>query len=483
MLLLITKIVFSDALGKPISRSGNQAAFVEQEYQKRKRRFSALFRLGRLSQMTHRACLAGLSDALQLSNEQTRVWISAMCGANIFLTGGAGVGKSHTLRTIVQYIGNSEQTAVTASTGCAAAIIGATTLHSFAGVGLCAAPAQVYIKKVLSAKSFTYTRIRATKTLVIDEVGMLDGATFEKVGMVVGGVLRRNQQWTYHGGASGSVNASTILPWGQLQVITCGDFMQLPPVQVASKGWVFDSNSWKGLQFRVCVLREVHRQRGDCAFADVLARVRVGKSTPQDIHYIHSNSSSSSPQGALQLFPQNLPADQVNERELFALSSFIHTFNAVDRGPEHILAHLPAPKVLRLALGARVMCLRNVSVGLVNGSLGTVNDIDLHRSTTTGNVLKVDILVRFDGVLGGQTFDFTFTSYDENIDGHIDGVEDPYFHHKFTVFENGTKEVARRIQIPLRLAWAISIHKSQGMSLDKAMIDLGNVFADGGVRI
>ena len=473
------------------------------------RALHAVFRYAPLSQTTRRACMEGLSRVLALSTDQSSAFVAAMCGKNVFLTGGAGVGKSHTLRVIIGHLPR-DGTAVTASTGCAAAIIGATTLHAFAALGLGELNADVYIKRIRESHSWARDRIRATQRLVIDEVGMLDGALFGKAARVVGEV-RRNYTNDL------CANAVATLPFGDVQLICCGDFCQLPPVQVEKGGWVFESRAWKNLDFEVCELNTVHRQQADVTFAEVLSHVRLGVATEDDFKYLKSNSAPEALDGALRLYTRNEPADEDNEfqlRKLIREGARPHTFTALDSGTSpHLLERCPAPAKLHVCIGARVMCLRNINEHLVNGSMGTVTDVvveypniqqqqqqqqendQLHvylppiYAYATLNV-RVDVL--FDGIIGGAPFEYSFNSYCSEMD---DEDQEAFRHYKFTVSEirggQGSSRsriqcaettnnvVAQRIQLPLRLAWAVSVHKSQGMSLERATIDFSGIFAPG----
>ena len=382
-----------------------------------------------------------------------------------------GVGKSYTLKKVIQYL-RPESYAVTASTGCAAAIIGATTVHSTLGLGLGMQPVAFIVKKITNDIPVVFERIRSLRTLVIDEVGMLDGKFFDKAGQVVAQV-RKNYSENL------MANAVPAAAWDDVQLIVCGDFLQLPPVKVAEAGWIFQAKCWAELAFRNHILMMIQRQHGDTPFADILARMRMGLSTADDLVYVLANSAPEPPEGALQLFAVNEPADRVNHAkmcELIRAGAKPIRFSALDAGPEHLLAHCPAPKHLMLCIGARTMCLKNLDVGLVNGSMGTVTDIrPFYRpgthGTDTPEVAGCRISVLFDGVLGSEPQLYAFSTYDPDV------PDDRCL--KFTIKGKGDQEVASRFQIPLRHAWACSIHRSQGMSLDKVSIDFDRCFAEG----
>jgi len=404
----------------------------------------------------HRVCKLVLGDDLNLVPEQVHCFLHAMAGENVFITGAAGCGKSHVLKTIIKHL-PSDGLAVTASTGCAAAIIGASTFHSTCALGLGKAPAKIIVKRIVEENPNAYRRLRSLKTLVVDEVGMLTGRLFDKAGDVVGQV-RRQYTRTYNGAMA---NAHATSPFDTAQLILCGDALQLPPVGVEEDGWIFESKCWNDLDLRIHELKHVHRQQ-DTEFIKVLQRMRVGKSTMSDLNHLMSNSASEPMQGALKLFAVNAPADHENELNLAKLPGRAHRFNAVDSASspnvhesclQDMLRHCPAPKLLIIVEGARVMCLKNINDNLVNGSLGTVKSV-FPTYNEDQRLTQVNVTVEFDGQLGAGTFLHTFST-------HIAGREvDPANH--FTICGQDNKKLAQRIQLPLRLAWAISIHKSQG---------------------
>lgn len=430
----------------------------------------------RLSKQMVRVCTRALESKLKLNPEQALAFADSVAGRNVFLTGGAGVGKSHTLTQIVRFLKPGSY-AVTASTGCAAAIIGASTLHSTMCIGLGTQPAKTYAIKIKEKNPCAFVNLRNIRTLILDEASMMDGATFNKAGLVYAMLKRCFLDPTH--GCDGPVSSYTL--WDRLQIICCGDFMQLPPVQVKENGWIFNSRAWKQLEFRNHVLAQVHRQSGDPAFCDVLKRVRMGLGTHADFTMLTQGCAQAPTANSLQLFALNKPADELNVarfRALVTAGAMPHTFSAIDhaKNPAHLakLEQCQAPKHLHLCLGARVMCLRNLVDGkLVNGSTGTVTNVRPFTDLNSDKVVGATVDVLFDGLLGSEPFAHTFRTYESTLPEAQVARE-----LEFTVME-GSKKIASRIQIPLKLAWAISIHKSQGMSLERANVDFNGIFEYG----
>lgn len=344
-----------------------------------------------------------------------------------------------------------ERFAVTASTGCAASLIGATTLHSCCAIGLATGLAKTYAKRIRSENKFAYDRIRRLRTLVIDEVSMLDGATFDLAGLVVA-MVRRDYT------ADLAANQAPFSRWCNLQIIVCGDFLQLPPVSVVQKGWIFQSKSWQRLAFRNHILTKIQRQQGDPKFAEVLGRARLGRATATDVAYLIDQSAPEPIEGALQLYATNKPADSLNMLRFHNLvhnGAKPHFFSAVDHGPPHFLENCPAPQKLWLCAGARVMCLRNVTSGLANGTLGTVVGVEVFYKTSeygqhTPEQAGAKIKVRFDA--SAATADRPFV-YSFCTDQAARAVPETDRIYKFSIKE-GRREIAHRLQMPLRLAYA-----------------------------
>lgn len=380
-------------------------------------------------------------------------------GANVFITGAPGAGKTYVLN---QFIGKARQTgrsvAVTASTGIAATHINGQTIHSWSGVGVSTALTDELLKRIRPRRK---KAISHTDVLVIDEVSMLPAWLLDMVDHVC-----RNLR-------------SNPAPFGGLQVVLSGDFFQLPPVTRSPgrggatldplteqlrrtyfdagknpDGFVTESFAWDQLGAKICYLTEQHRQ-DDGQLLTVLTDIREGGVTQED-HTVLAGRLNLRPyddQVAVHLFPVNRQADVLNDVELLKLEGDEHTFDAQFAGPAQLIERLRktvlAPEHLVLKTGAAVMALRNdQDHQFVNGSLGKVTGF---AKESKGGWPIVE-------------FDNGHTVIMKPADWQM---------------MDGETVLASVSQVPLRCAWAITIHKSQGMTLDRAVMNLKRAFAPG----
>lgn len=357
-------------------------------------------------------------------------------GASVFLTGEPGSGKTHTVNNYVAWLrDHAIEPALTASTGIAATHVGGMTIHSWSGIGIAASLSDRDLDRI-STNERVYKRLTKAKVLVIDEVSMLDARTLDMVDAVCKEV-RRN-------GA----------PFGGLQTVLVGDFFQLPPVsrEAGSAQYAFRSAAWRELDPTVCYLTEQYRQ-DDPAFLSVLSAIRTN--TIDDGHFrvleARISSQEAAPKDIVKLFSHNVDVDRINDRELARLDGSVRAFEMETAGPEHLVASLQrgclSPQKLCLKPGAAVMFTRNDSQSrFVNGTLGTVVGFD----PDSGHPV---VKTRGGSKIAAERLEWKL--------------------------EDQGRVLASVKQVPLRLAWAMTIHKSQGMSLDAAMVDLGSAFEFG----
>lgn len=358
-------------------------------------------------------------------------------GAHVFLTGEAGSGKTHVVNTYAAFLREHEVAyAVTASTGIAATHIRGMTIHSWSGIGVRAALDDEELRQIAENR-YVGKRVKKARVLIIDEISMLDGRILSLVERVCRRVRRAG------------------LPWGGLQIVLVGDFFQLPPVAAAGETaqFAFESPAWEALAPTVCYLTEQHRQE-DERFLAILSAIRSGSFSAKERGHIEERlvEAEGLPDGEMtRLFSHNADVDTINAAELRRLPGKACSFVMAARGPERLVGTLKrgclSPERLDLKEGATVMFTKNnPAEGYVNGTLGTV-----------------------EGFAGGSRLPIVRTR-----DGERVTVEPA----DWTV-NDGEEVLARISQLPLRLAWALTIHKSQGVSLDAAVMDLSQVFEYG----
>jgi hypothetical protein len=397
-------------------------------------------------------------------------------GHNTFLTGSAGTGKTYSLNQFIEYLKMHEiKYAVTASTGIAATHIGGTTIHSWSGMGI-----KENLKKsdleILQQNEHLYKRWNNTKVLIIDEISMLHRNFLDGLDQI-GKTLRRNN-----------------LPFGGIQVIFCGDFFQLPPVvknkpssQPFSKGegrtgsevdlesqyvsempetlsigegasnserervYAFYSNAWKEAKPVICYLTENYRQE-DNTLLNILNAIRENNEELYESLESLNETKENTLQNPVKLWTHNVDVDKINLEFYNKIEDEIEiNFEMKMLGKERYLQNLKqsilAPEILKLKVGTKVMFVKNDKEGKYqNGTLGVVTKIQ------KGQYPEVELK-------NGKTIVVSEESWQINSD---DG-----------------KLLAEIMQIPLRYAWAITIHKSQGMTLDEAEIDLTKGFGYG----
>ncbi|XP_068409641.1 ATP-dependent DNA helicase PIF1 isoform X3 [Eschrichtius robustus] len=375
----------------------------------------------------------------ELSREQAAVLRVVLKGQSIFFTGSAGTGKSYLLKRILGSLPPTG-TVATASTGVAACHIGGTTLHAFAvsltGIGSGQAPLAQCV--ALAQRPGVRQSWLNCQRLVIDEISMVEADLFDKLEAVARAVRQQNK------------------PFGGIQLIICGDFLQLPPVTKGSQPpqFCFQAKSWRRCVPVTLELTEVWRQT-DETFISLLQAVRLGRCSDEVTRQLRATAAHRVGRDGIVATRLCTHQDDValtNERQLQKLPGEVHSFEAMDSDPEQartLDAQCPVSQLLQLKLGAQVMLVKNLAVsrGLVNGARGVVVGFEAE-----GRGLPQ---VRF-----------------------LCGVTEVIRADRWMVQATGGRLLSRQ-QLPLQLAWAISIHKSQGMSLDCVEISLGRVFASG----
>ncbi len=357
-------------------------------------------------------------------------------GKNVFLTGEPGSGKTHTINRYIAYLrGRGVEPAITASTGIAATHIGGHTLHSWSGIGI-KDELSSYELEALTEKKSLVSRVTKSDVLVMDEISMLDGKILDTVDMILR-TLRRNDE-----------------PFGGMQVVFSGDFFQLPPVSPGGRRvFAFESEAWNRAKPVTCYINEQFRQT-DQTMRGLLRAIRGGLLKDDHIWTLNDRIKKSAeelPYMVTKLFSHNIDVDRINEEELGELEGESQVFEMEYKGNKKLTEQIKrgclSPERLVLKEGAVVMCTKNnFEKGFVNGTIGVVKSFDKRN--------RYPIIETKEG-------------------RHISISE-----AEWSIVEDG-KVLAKVIQVPLRLAWAITIHKSQGVSLDTAVIDLSKSFEYG----
>ena len=361
---------------------------------------------------------------------------SAKAGGNCFLTGAGGTGKTTQLREFISEC--PRRVSITAPTGVAALNVGGMTIHRFCGMMLGPAPGQSnedYFAQLQrdprpSVKA-GFNRVRRCEVLILDEVSMMSGRHFEFVEFLFRRLRGRD------------------VPFGGCQVIVTGDFLQLPPVRKSEAepyDWAFQSPAWAAAEFRTFVLERVRRQ-DEPGFVRALADFRVGRVFGDTARLLQSRVRSNPPATMTRLFTHNVQVDKWNHFQLSELPGDETVLHAEQTGTEqqreYLTKNLLTPATLQLKRGALVMFTVNKNEPgrneplFVNGQIGTVLEV---------GTISVLVQAKTGAEIRVERFTWRLDPQDEDS--------------------------ASFSQFPLRLAWAMTIHKAQGLTLDAAYLDI-----------
>jgi ATP-dependent DNA helicase PIF1 len=383
-------------------------------------------------------------DFSTLSFEQRAIIEAFEEGKSLFITGGAGSGKSYLLSFLKRHY-SQLGLEVTASTGIAAVNIGGATIHSWAGIGLANMPIAQILENIFSAKfSRIRRRIKQVRALAIDEISMISAEVLEILDQVFRAV-RENDK-----------------PMGGVQMLFFGDFLQLPPINRDTRNFsfCFNSKAWEELNPQVFLLTEIFRQH-DQQFIKILNNMRMGILEEDDREALMARVKAKDDNCAIKptiLTTHNFKVEKINEIELKNIPSLEVTHQAEYFGLpdriEFLKKNCIASALLTLKVGAQVMMIKNTyqKEGIINGSLGVVRDFSSKKSYpvvefSNGKILTIS--------------------------------PEEWLIEKFDAEKKLVSTEAGMVQVPLILAWAMTIHKSQGLTLDKIYCDLSDVFSPG----
>jgi len=358
-------------------------------------------------------------------------------GHNALITGQAGTGKTYLLAMFIDYLEKNKKTVgITASTGIAATHLGGVTIHSWCGMGIKDNITASDIKKMFTRNKTAIKRIQEADVLIIDEVSMLHAHQLDMINEICCRVR------------------TGLGPFGGLQVVLCGDFFQLPPVsQFKNRGdFVHLSSAWEQMDLTVCYLEKQYRQSENNDLYRLLNEIRESRVTEESCQILSERLNQSFDDGIIptKLYTHNSNVDEYNLKRLAALDEPESTFVMASSGGEFVVKQMKkgclAPEELKLKVGAVVMFVsNNFAKGFVNGTTGTILGFDKDDGYPVVRTFQGDEIIAAPIRWGAGEVDF---------DAWIE-------------------------QVPLRLAWAITIHKSQGMTLDYAEIDLSRAFTYG----
>lgn len=410
-------------------------------------------------------------------------------GQNVFLTGSAGSGKTYTLNQYIDYLrARRVPVAVTASTGIAATHMNGTTIHSWSGIGIKDELTDRDLTN-LSRKQFLADRLKDTAVLIIDEISMLHAKQLNLVSQVLKHVRKNDKAF------------------GGIQVVVAGDFFQLPPI--GSKGetnrekFAFMSEAWLDAKFHICYLSEQHRQVSEAAnggldLDDILNQIRRQEVTFEAIAALEATFDQNVDIKRTRLYTHNLNVNKINDKELAALDGEMMRFAATATGDSKLVETLKktvrTQDELILKVGAKVMFIKNnTELGVSNGTMGEL--IGFAAVKINDDKDNNDDLIEDDSENAESDTDKNIKGKGKKTtkDKEKPKVKKPTTQKMPVVRLNSGREViaepeewiiedetgdvlASYEQVPLCLAWAITIHKSQGMTLDAAEIDLSRTF-------
>lgn len=369
-----------------------------------------------------------MSETIVLSGNQREVLTAFRNKKNVLLTGPAGTGKSVTLQAVVSEAKKADIIfGVTATTGAAAVLIGGRTLHSFLGIGLATKPPRALAEWLMCKFPIKAAMLKSLMFLIIDEISMMSDELFEYVSLFLQ-ALRGNAQ-----------------PFGGVQLLLSGDFAQLKPVK---GGYAFESKEWERCQFQTVLLSTIFRQHDDVSFAEMLQRLRVGKCNNKDFEMLKTRigASLSTNIEPTKLYSLNADVDRINKQAFEKLletempTTYKIQYKNHTEDCKRWAASCGIPEHVTLCRNAQVMVTWNVDpdAGIVNGTRGRVVHVASHH-------VGIEL---------------------------VNGTTISIGYHEVSNTDDSNRKMTIRF-MPLKLAYALSIHKAQGMTLDCVEIDLG----------
>ncbi len=386
------------------------------------------------------------SDFTSLTLDQKQALEQLQSRKNVFLSGGAGTGKSTLLRHYLQSLAGAE-VAILASTGTAAIMLGGRTFHSFFGLGIMEGGFEQTVERATRHQGIT-RRLRKTDLVIVDEISMI-GALEWEAAEAISKIARKRSE-----------------PWGGLRIIAVGDFAQLPPIlkreisefsdldfEEPKRPWTFLSPVWEKTEFAPAILETIVRSQ-DQELNEHLAQIRMGEVARETLQFLDQQSLNSAGlaldwQGT-RLFARRNQVDLINQQRLAALTServeFPTEYYGVAKKIDELKRNAPIPEVLILKVGALIMFRQNdPEQRFANGTLGVLKEVKKDR-------LRVELMT-------GKEVDVKKAS--------------------FSMLDANGEVLATATNYPINLAWACTIHKAQGATLDRVHVNLKGIWEPG----
>lgn len=411
-------------------------------------------------------------------------------GQNVFLTGSAGAGKTYTLNQYIHYLrARKVSVAVTASTGIAATHMSGTTIHSWSGIGIRDDISERDLAQ-LSKNPFLTDRIKDTAVLIIDEISMLHAKQLNAVNTVLKHIRKTSE------------------PFGGIQIVVAGDFFQLPPIGNREESnrdkFAFMSEAWLEAGFNICYLSEQHRQVTEDAeglsLDDILNQIRRQQVTMEAIQALEATYHHDIDANRTRLYTHNLNVNKINDKELAALSGDSLEFQASLFGDKKLIDTLKktvrTQDDLTLKVGAKVMFIKNnTETGVSNGTMGELVGFSAIKAQTSESSNATS--KKSEDKATDEKNDDKQPKKDEKstlkdkaekaeaktqatqkmpvvrLNCGREVIAEP---EEWVIEDEHGEVLASYVQVPLCLAWAITVHKSQGMTLEAAEIDLSRTF-------
>lgn len=357
-----------------------------------------------------------------LSPEQSKVIEDVLLQKNILLLGSAGVGKSLLIKHITKICKERDiSIGITSSTGCSAILIDGKTIHSYLGIGIATSSPTVLAKNTHYRNKKKFQELQNLEILLIDEISMIDAELLTKISKYLS--IIRNE---------------FSKPFGGLQIILSGDFYQLPPVHGE---FAFKSEIWDYLDLSCHILKKIYRQEGDTVFQGILERAKYSSTTDEDIEILKKCNGQffTDDVKPTSLYPINATVDKINNEEynLLKCKEIEYKTLYLSKESKAYCDSIKVPESIKLKKGSQVMVTRNIDTGskLANGTRGVVTE--LFEDYVCIKTIYGDRAIR-----------------------------------RFECINNNDKKIKYSI-MPLTLAWALTIHKAQGVTLDCCTIDIG----------